>query len=259
MKSLRANHPAYDLPMPSTLVWISGGSSGIGAALAATVPYDDARVIDISRSGAGPAQEHLPADLADPTSWSALEAHFAAQVGSFEGDRIVMIHAAGVLEPIGYAGEVDSASYRRSVLTNAAAGQMLGHAFLRAAAPRSIDSHLVMISSGAASTAYEGWTAYSAGKAALEAWVRAAGAEQAHRSSRCQVIAVRPGVVATHMQEQIRAASATDFPAVERFRALHADGDLADPAEAARRIWGCLDRDLPNGAVVDVRGLIKEL
>lgn len=34
-----------------TLVWISGASARIGAALAATVPFPGTRVIDISRRG----------------------------------------------------------------------------------------------------------------------------------------------------------------------------------------------------------------
>ena len=44
--------------MGDTVVWISGASSGIGAALAASVPYPDARVIGISRRR-GAHGEHL--------------------------------------------------------------------------------------------------------------------------------------------------------------------------------------------------------
>jgi benzil reductase ((S)-benzoin forming) len=238
-----------------TLVWISGASSGIGAALVATVPFAGAHVIDISRSGGTAADEHLPADLSDPASWAAVEQHFAVRLGDFMGTRAVFIHSAGTLEPIGFAGEVESGAYRRNVLLNSAAPQVLGHAFLRALAGRGLESHLLVLSSGAARTPYEGWASYGAGKAAVDQWVRTVGREQQRRTPGCRVVAVAPGVVATPMQDRIRAVDPEDFPAVDKFRGLHEFDALADPADAARGIWGLLERDLESGAVVDLRTL----
>lgn len=235
-----------------TVIWISGASSGIGAALAASVPFEPARVIDISRSGGAPRTEHLPADLADPASWAAVEAHLLAQLGGFSG-RAVFVHSAGTLEPIGFAGEVDSQAYRRNVLLNSGAPQALGHAFLRAVAGADVEAHLLMLSSGAARTPYEGWSSYGAGKAAVDQWVRAVGKEQQRRSPGCRVLAVAPGVVATRMQERIREMSPEQFPAVGKFRDLHARDALVDPDDAARRIWSLLDRRLESGSVVDLR------
>lgn len=236
-----------------TLVWISGASSGIGRALAETVPYPGARVIDVSRRGGTPGTEHLPADLADPASWPAVEAHFAAALGSFTGRRAVFVHNAGTLVPIGFAGEVDSDAYRSQVLLNTAAPQVLGNAFVRAAWGFEGEAHLVLLTSGAARTPYEGWSAYCAGKAAVDMWVRTVGAEQARRDSGTRVLAVAPGVVATAMQDQIRSTEEQDFPSVGRFRDLHAQGRLVDPLVAARKIWGLLAEDLDNGAVLDLR------
>lgn len=241
--------------MTDTLIWITGASRGIGRALARTQPFEDARVVDVSRSGGVPGTEHLPADLADPSSWSAVEGHLVAQLGDFTGSRAVFVHNAGVIEPIGFAGEVDSPAYRRGVLLNAAAPQVLGHAFLRAAGGFAGEAHLVMLTSGAARTPYEGWSSYSAGKAAVDMWVRAAGAEQARRARGVRVVAVAPGVVATAMQQAIRATAEHDFPTVERFRQLHAAGELTDPEDAARGIWKVLGTELDNGAVVDLRDL----
>lgn len=241
--------------MTDTVIWITGASAGLGRALAGTVPYPGARVLDVSRSGGAPGTEHVPADLADPASWAALEAHLVTQLADFGGARAVFVHSAGTLDPIGPAGAVDSPAYRRNVLLNSGAPQALGHAFLKAARDFPGSSHLVMLTSGAASKVYEGWSSYSAGKAAIETWVRAAGAEQARRSTGTRVVAVAPGVVATAMQERIRGTDPAAFPSVERFRALHAEGRLRDPDDAARGIWSLLDRDLDNGAVVDLRDL----
>ncbi len=233
-------------------IYVTGGSSGIGLALVQTVPFADARVVDISRRGA-PGCEHLAADLADPAGWRAAAELFEKEIAGFAGERVVLLHCAGTLEPIGFAGEVDPDAYARNVLLNSAAPQVLGDAFLRAARRTDAACQVVMISSGAASNVYEGWTSYGAGKAAVDQWVRTAGAEQARRGGRCRVIAVAPGVVATAMQEQIRRTGAGDFPDVARFVELHEEGELRDPKDAAADIWALLDRDLENGAVLDLR------
>jgi len=239
----------------SSLVWITGASSGLGAALARTVPYDDALVVDVSRRGGTPGTEHLAADLSDPASWPLVEHELAGRLDGFEGERVVFVHNAGTLEPIGPAGAVDSAAYTRNVLLNSAAAQVLGHAFLKAVADLRCEQHLLMISSGAARTPYEGWSSYCAGKAAVEAWVRVAGLEQRRRAPGCRVIAVAPGTVDTAMQEQVRGTGEADFPRAGRFRELHDTGGLSTPDHAARMIWSLLDRDLDNGAAVDIRDL----
>lgn len=238
--------------MPSHLVFITGASSGIGLALARSVPHPDARVVDISRRGA-PGLEHFEADLADLTAWRAVGELFEKEMAGFEGERVIFVHSAGTLEPIGFAGEVDALAYTRQVLLNSAAPQALGDAFLRATAATRAACTLVMISSGAASGVYEGWSAYCAGKAAVNHWVRTAGAEQARRGGRCRVLAVAPGIVETAMQEQIRATAEDGFPEVERFRDLHRQDALRRPDEVARDLWALMDRELENGAVVDLR------
>jgi nucleoside-diphosphate-sugar epimerase len=89
--------------MSNSLIWISGASSGIGKALSQTVPWDDARVIGISRS-APPGAEHLEADLADPGSWPMVGESFRKELAGFDGERVVFVHAAGAVDPLGYAG-----------------------------------------------------------------------------------------------------------------------------------------------------------
>lgn len=241
--------------MSSSLVWISGASSGIGLAMVETVPWEGARVIGISRRAA-PGVEHLQADLADPSSWATVGDSFRRELDHFDGDRVAFVHAAGVVEPIGFAGEVDTAAYTANVLLNSAAPQVLGHLFLAAARDVAASRHLVMLTSGAASSVYAGWTAYGAGKAAVDQWVRNAGAEQSMRGG-VQVLAVGPGTVDTAMQEQFRAASQEAFPKRQKFLDLHKEGKLSDPGEVAAAMWGLLDRGLDNGSVVDLRQLTE--
>jgi hypothetical protein len=40
---------------------------------------------------------------------------------------------------------------------------------------------------------------------------------------------------------------------VARFKEMYEQGQLRDPDKVAREIWALLDRDLPNGAFVDLR------
>jgi benzil reductase ((S)-benzoin forming) len=240
--------------MPGSLVIVSGASSGIGLAMARGVPWPGARVVDVSRRGA-PGLEHLAADLADPAHWERVSSFFAREIEGFTGERVVFVHAAGTLDPIGFAGEVDAAAYRRAVLLGAACPQVLGDAFLRAARATRAACWLLLISSGAAHSVYPGWSAYGAGKAAVDQWARTAGAEQALRGDRVRVLSVAPGIVATAMQEQIRTTAAADFPEVARFALLFESGQLREPREVAAKIWALLERALPNGAVVDLREL----
>jgi len=240
--------------MRETLLFVSGGSSGIGAALIRTLPFSPARVFDVSRRGA-PGCAGLREDLSDPAAWPRVAELFRREMDGFAGERVVFAHAAGTLQPIGLAGEEDAAAYTRAVLLNAASPQVLGDAFLRGARGTRAPCHLLMIGSGAARNVYPGWTSYGAGKAALDQWVRTAGAEQELRGGRCRLLSVSPGLVATPMQEEIRATPESRFPGVGRFVEVFEKGELRDPARVAREIWALLERGLANGAVVDLRDL----
>ena len=242
--------------MGDAVVWISGASGGIGQALIRTVPWPGTRVIGISRRPPAGA-EHLKADLADPSEWGIVGSSFSRELAGFEGERAVFIHAAGALEPIGFAGEVDTGAYTANVLLNSAAGQVLGHLFLAASTPvpaAGATRHLVMLTSGAARGVYPGWSSYGAAKAAADQWVRNVGAEQSIRGG-VQVLAVAPGTVDTEMQAQLRATSAEDFPSRQKFVDLKAAGKLAGADGVARDLWRLLDAGLENGSVLDLRDL----
>ncbi|MHB1536589.1 MAG: SDR family NAD(P)-dependent oxidoreductase [Acidimicrobiales bacterium] len=239
--------------MAASLVWISGASSGIGQALARAVPWPDARVINISRREA-PGTEHLEADLADPSSWARVGSSFRDELEGFSGERVVFVHAAGTVAPVGFAGEVDTNDYSANVMLNSAAPQILGHLFLAAARDVDARRHLVMMSSGAARSVYPGWSSYGAAKAAIDQWCRNVGAEQSRRGG-VQVLSLAPGTVDTRMQAQLRDTDVEDFPERAKFVDLHQANKLSDPDEVARKIWGVLDRGLDNGSVVDLREL----
>lgn len=209
----------------------------------------------------------MQADLSVPATWTRVTDHMHQVLADVRTTRTLFIHCAATLQPIGPAhrlgrgqdsGAQGSDSYTRQVVLNSAAPQVLGAAFVSAVAnsPSVSDATLIMLSSGAASSVYEGWSAYCAGKAAVDHWVRTVGAEQSRLPHPVKVVAVSPGVVATGMQADIRKEDEADFPAVEKFRNLHADDALISPEKAAEGIWQVVRRpEIATGAVVDLRTL----
>lgn len=226
------------------IVWITGATQGIGAALARSVPYEHARVINVSRRQ-HPELETVVADLSDPASWDVVAAHFASELSGFDGERAIFIHNANYPGRVGFAGEVDVHEYRRQVLANAAASLVLGDAFLRACDP-GYDSGVVMVSSAAARHAMEGHAVYGAAKAGMEQWVRAVRAERKRRGRGPWVIAVRPGFVASEAVLDVRNASQEDYPGRDAVIAALDAGAYLTPQESARQIWALLPPD-PDG------------
>jgi NAD(P)-dependent dehydrogenase (short-subunit alcohol dehydrogenase family) len=82
--------------MSATVVFITGASSGIGAALKRSVPFEGARTIGVSRR-AGPGED-LSLDLAEPAGWRSLALHFESVMPS-GAQRAVLLHFAGTPGP----------------------------------------------------------------------------------------------------------------------------------------------------------------
>ena len=155
---------------------MTGASSGIGAAFAVAAPTGDSRVIGIARRPSQ-AMESLCADLSDPASWELVAAGFRDTLADGGFDEAVLFHCAGTIAATGSLYAIDPAEYTRSVLLNSASGQVLGRAFLAAAAAAGCAATLVMCSSPGATDALSGMSHYCGGKAGLEHWTRAVAKE----------------------------------------------------------------------------------
>ncbi len=233
--------------MSGSIVWITGATQGIGAAIARLVPFSDARVINISRRQ-HPELETVRADLTDPADWDRIKEHVRSELRDFSGERAIFIHNAIYGGVVGFAGMVDPDEQLRQVYANAAAPLVLGDAFVRACEPR-YESGLVMISSAAARHAMEGHAVYGAAKAGMEQWVRAVRAERRRLGVGPWVIAIRPGFVATEAVRSTQARyeqTGEDYPGRAAVVAALDSGDYLTPEESARQIWDLLPPD-PNG------------
>jgi benzil reductase ((S)-benzoin forming) len=235
------------------LTVVTGASAGIGRAVAHAARSRGEVVAAVSRSESS-ADRTLTADLAYPATWPVVAEWVEEIATGGHWEHVDLIHAAATLVPIGPAGEVDPDAYTANVLLNSAAPQVLGASFVGVLNRHGLAGCVVMLSSGAARTAYEGWSSYGAGKAAIDQWVRTVGAEQVRQPVPVKVLAVAPGVVATAMQEYIRRTPAERFPRVERFHRMHEEGELADAGDVATRLWEVIhDPAVENGTVLDLR------
>jgi short-subunit dehydrogenase len=233
--------------MSESIIWITGATQGIGAALARAVPWTGARVINISRRE-HPDLETVRADLTEPADWDRIIEHVQSELSMFDGERAIFIHNAIYSGAPGFAGVVDPVEQRKQVLANAAAPLVIGDAFIGACHDH-YESGLVMISSAAARHAMEGHAVYGASKASIEQWVRAVRAERKRLGTGPWVIAIRPGFVATDAVRDTQARyerTGEDYPGREAVVAALQAGDYLTPEESASQIWGLLPPD-PDG------------
>ena len=100
---------------------------------------------------------------------------------------------------------------------------------VKAALPslRKSNGHIIFTSSGAANAGYSGWGAYCTAKAAMNSLAKTLSVEEPHVIS----IAIRPGVVDTQMQTDLREIHASKMQEKDlaKFVNLHKDGALLRP------------------------------
>ncbi|KGM30936.1 SDR family NAD(P)-dependent oxidoreductase [Inquilinus limosus] len=217
---------------------VTGASRGIGAAAARVLAAQGAAVALTARSAeaieaiareltdAGGRAVAIAGDIGDIAWAEALVEEAAEALGA----PTILVNNAGMVGPIGRLLDCDPADWARNVTVN-----LLGaHAVLRAALPGMVEAGggtVINVSSGAAENAYEGWSAYCAGKAGLAMLTRSLHLEYGGQGIRA--FGFRPGTVDTEMQGEIRASGIN--PVSQMPREAH-----APPEHPARVIaWLC--------------------
>jgi len=213
---------------------VTGASRGLGAGLALDFAARGMRLGLCARSPSVlPGSEDVVCEQLDVADEAGMEA-FTARVVERFGAIDLWINNAGVLEPIGPLRDVETDAFRAHIETNLV-GVFLGtRAFVRHLRESGRPGVLVNVSSGAAWKAYRGWSAYCAGKAAVERLTECVAAEEEGTGLRAYSVA--PGVVDTDMQALIRECPAERFPDVERFWELKREDRYNTPAFVAREL-----------------------
>jgi len=219
--------------MQGRVVVITGASRGIGAAAARVFAAAGAQVVLLARDRAAIAALAtetgglaLPCDVAD---WTAVEAAVGSVLAR-HGRIDVLINNAGVIDPIGPLSGADPAAWARAVEINLI-GVFHGLRAVLPAMKTQGAGTILNLSSGAAHSPYDGWSAYCAAKAGVAMLTRAVHLEEGAWGLR--VMGLSPGTVATGMQVRIRASGINPVAALDP--AVHIPADW--PARAL--LWMC--------------------
>ena len=212
---------------------VTGGSRGLGAALAAELARVGARVVVTARDeaalhavverarGHGGEVHALAADLAEPEAAARLAGAAAALVGPVD----LLVHNAATLGPVPLRPllEIEPAEMARVVEVNLLAPFRLTRALAGSMVLRG-GGLVMMVSSDAARVGYPGWGPYGISKAALEQMSRVLAVELEPAGVR--VVTVDPGEMDTRMHAEA-------MPEADR-------STLADPAEVAATLVASL-------------------
>ena len=218
---------------------LTGHSKGLGLGIARALLQQGHAVLGISRSQNIELQQQynedlqqISLDLAQPGALEQLES--SPQLLKFiaNATQLLLINNAGLVSPIGPLSAQATVDISRSVQLNVAVPLALS-ALLARKILGTQQLRILHVSSGAAQSAYPGWSVYCATKAALDMHARAVQQDQLPNVAICSLA---PGVIDTAMQTQIRETDESLFPNKQRFIQLKKSNSLSSPESTGERL-----------------------
>ena len=225
---------------PQTYV-VTGASKGLGRALALALAGHGYPVLALARpsteldeiggllSSVAPGSRSIECDLSNPTSIANAASLISQQTTFLAG----LVHNAGAIAPVKPLDKVDASDWAHSIQVNLVGIQDLTQRIYPLLGGEH-QSRITVISSGASLRPIGSWSAYCVSKAGLDMWSRCVAEEG--RESNISSVSVAPGIVDTGMQTEIRSTPAEDFPSLQSFIDLHANGDLARSEDVAAQL-----------------------
>ena len=189
--------------MQDKVVIITGAGRGIGAAAVGAFLTAGARVAALTRqpSDALPTDRLLPL-VCDVADWGAVQGAVAAVLARW-GRIDVLVNNAGVIDPIASIANADPADWGRAQDVNLK-GVFHGIKAVLPSLRAQGGGTVITVSSGAATRAIDGWSAYCASKAGALMLTQSLHLEEAQHGIRA--LGLSPGTVATDMQRRIKAS-----------------------------------------------------
>ncbi len=232
------------------LAIISGGSKGLGHAIAEKLIVDGYQVVEFSRSA--PHAYSIKLDFSAPDLMlPALSANLET-LAAKQWDEIVVVSNAASLSPIGPTSKKNSMAVLANININFTSAILFMSEVIKHFQSHPCRKVLASISSGAALKAYSGWSLYCSAKAGLESYVRTVAVEQENETSPFVMLNVDPGVMDTDMQSLIRSSHKDDFPAVDYFIHRKESGELRTPDQVAIGVVKILHSDAKSGTRIAV-------
>ncbi|MDX2347211.1 MAG: SDR family NAD(P)-dependent oxidoreductase [Legionella sp.] len=207
---------------------ITGGSRGIGAALASNLAEKNHAVLIIGRNKntldtIAKQSVHIQtcvADVASVTGREAILKHLDKQT-----KISALIHNAGMIEPIAPMQKLSPDAWHEILEINLNAPFFLTQALH----PKLTNGRVLHIGSGAAHFPVQGWAPYCVSKAGLAMLTRAWQLECPDMAT----ASVMPGIVKTNMQAHIRAAEHQAPDKQQFFQDLYDKNQLIMPETVA--------------------------
>lgn len=225
-------------------VVVTGGSRGIGAAMARCFAAEGARVTIVARSADALATvateiggNAVVADLSDDSVVDTLIADIESRHGSID----VLVNNAGLETSVPFAVE-DERAVRAVSRLNLEVPMMLSRHVLPGMLDRG-SGHLVFVSSLAGTAGFPGMAVYGATKAGVLNFVNSLRREL-HRTP-VNITVLAPGPVDTQMWDNVESSPPSVVKVVRRFQRLQLI-PKADPARIARRTVKAVMRNRPN-------------
>ncbi len=213
-------------------VLITGATGGLGKAIAHQLDALGCQTMLTGRDEAALLRltkelkyaQARPADLAELGQLESLVRETIKTLGRLDG----LVNNAGTIDPIDALSDSDPAIWIKAIEINLTAPALL----MRAALPelRNRRGRIVNISSGAAIKAMAGWSAYCASKAGLLHLGKVVAVE----APEVGVFSLRPGVIDTKMQQEIRSSEGMTKADQQRFLDLKQQSRLEPPEVPAR-------------------------
>jgi len=215
---------------------VTGASRGIGEAAARRLAKAGANVVLLARSEkdifdiASDIGKNALSQTCDVSNWNDVKQAFMKTQDRF-GAVDILVNNAGVIDPVARIEDADPIEWGSIVDINFK-GVFHG---IRAAIPsmKVTGGTIVNISSGAATSALEGWSHYCSTKAAVLSLTRCVHKEYGDRGVGC--VGLSPGTVATGMQKSIAASGIN--PVSQLDWSAHISPEIV--AEAI--VWLCTD------------------
>ncbi|WP_432513611.1 GolD/DthD family dehydrogenase [Kineococcus sp. SYSU DK001] len=230
----------------SRVALVTGGASGIGAAIVAAFEAEGTRVAVLDRDedslAAAGGRFHVAADVTDPAAVSAAVDEVVGRAGRLD----VLVNCAGTAT-IAPALEIDLAGWSRTVAVNLTGSFVVAQAVARHLAARG-GGRIVTIASQAATVGLDGHVAYAASKAGLLGMTRTLALEWGPLG--ITVNTVSPTVVLTPL-----ARPNWDNPKGDALRAQIPVGRFAEPGEVADAVLFLAG---PSAAMVNGHDLVVD-
>ena len=224
--------------MAEPIAVVTGVSKGLGEALAARLLAVGHRVVGVGRARAArlrsPRFRLVSADLADLDALPGVVDALFDDVARLAPDSVTVINNAAQGGPTGTIGTLDAAEIAKALMVNLIAGVVVANSFVRAFGHLAGDRRLINVSSGAAVRPIPGAGVYNVAKAGLEMLATTMAVEAGRLG--ITAVTIRPGIIDTPMQAEMRSQDPLRLPSVAMFRDFHASGQLVPPDVTAARI-----------------------